>query len=123
MPLPENLDSIDLIILRAIATQPNTTTREIEAVVYLSREQILRRLRRLREQGLIVRRNTMPGQTYRYELSPEVTPEEVEAANVERLNINPDPVAREALSVLLSGMQAISAQLVEMTRQIESILR
>lgn len=124
MTLPENLDSINLIILRVIATgEPNTTTREIEAVVYLSRRQVLRRLRVLRERGLIVRRNSVPGQTYRYELGPDITSAEIEEANVERLNINPDPVAREALSVLLQGMQAISASLVGMTKQIESMTR
>lgn len=123
MPLPENLDSIDLIILRVIATQPNATTRDVEVVVYLSRAQVLRRLRALREQGLVQRRNSTPGQTYRYELSTRVSFSEIEQANAQRLSVNPDPVAREALEVLLSGTQAIAVRLGEMIRRIENILR
>lgn len=123
MPLPENLNSTDLAILRAIVNRPGITTREIEGIVYLSRSQILRRLDWLQEQGLVVRRNGVPGQTYYFELSPDTTTVEIERYNQTRLDINRDPVAREALKVLLFGMQAIVDQLTEMIRRIENILK
>lgn len=123
MTLPEDLDSTDLTILRAIATQPNCTTRDLESIIYLSRTQVLRRLRSLHSLDLIVRRNGTPGQTYRYVLNPSITLAEIEEANAARLNINPDPIAREALEIMLSGMQTIIIQLSEMVRRIESILK
>jgi predicted transcriptional regulator len=114
--LLEDLDSIDLGILRAIAAKPDITTREIESIIRFSRVQVLRRLRQLRERGLIIKKNGTPGQTYYYELSSNVTPQEIEQYNQARLNTSRDPVAREALEVLLAGMQMIVGQL-------ESILR
>ena len=123
MTLPKDLDSINLIILRAIATTPNSTTREIQSVIYLSRGQVLRRLRALREQNLVIRNNGVAGQTYRYELSPTVTPQEIEEANVERLRDNPDPVAREVLKILLAGLKSISVLLVRASNKKHSDLQ
>ena len=122
MPLPEDLDSTDLIILVAIADHPNILTHRVESIVYLSRTQTQRRLNQLEERGLIVRKNSVPGQTYRYELSPDITSEEVQRANEQRLNARRDSVARESLKILLQGMRAISNQLDEIAGHIESIL-
>lgn len=111
MPLPENLNSTDLAILRSVANNPGITTREIEGIIYLSRSQILRRLEYLQSQGLVIRRNGTPGQTYYFELSPDTTTVEIERYNQTRLDINRDPLAREALEVLIQGIRAISDQL------------
>mgnify|MGYP000663317960 CR=1 FL=1 len=123
MPLPDNLDSTDLIILRAIAEQPEITTGEIESKVYLSRTQVLRRLKELERRGLITRADGIPGRAYHYTLSPQVTPEEIEQFDQARLSTNRDPVAREALSIILQGIQIICDTLGDMAGRIENILR
>lgn len=117
------LDSIDLAILKAIGNKPDITTREIESIVYLTRSQVLRRLKQLQEQGLVIKKNGVPGQTYYYELSSDVTPEDIERANQRRLTTLRDPVAREALEVLLQGIRLISNLLAEMATRIENILK
>lgn len=121
--LPEDLDSVDLTILRAIATKPDITTREIDNIVFLSRRQTLRRLRRLQARGLVNKTNGKPGKTYYYTLGSDTTPEEIEQFNSKRLNTNRDPIAREALGIFVSGMRAIVKELVEMIRQIENVLK
>ena len=123
MPLPDNLDSTDLIILRAIAEQPEITTGEIESKVYLSRTQVLRRLKELERRGLIIRADGTPGTPYHYTLSSQVTPEEIEQFDQARLSTNRDPVAREALSIILQGIQIICDTLGDMAGRIENILR
>ncbi len=110
------LDSLDLAILKAISNKPDITTREIEGVIYLSRTQVLRRLQQLQEQNLVIKKNGVPGQTYRYKLSLDVTLSEIERANTERLNNSRDPVTREALEVLLQGIRVMSDQLAELAR-------
>lgn len=123
MPLPPDLDSIDLSILGRIARAPEITTGEIQSTVYLSRTQLLRRLQRLESQGLITRSNSIPGQPYRYTLSPQVTPEEIEQYNEARLSQGRDPIAREALMVVVQVTQSIIDALAEMVTRLETIIR
>lgn len=118
-----SLDSIDLLILVAIAGRQDISTSQIESIVYLSRAQTLRRLKQLEDANLIVRKDGVPGQTYRYELSPGITPSDVQQANLIRLNTSRDPVSRECLEILVQGMQAISDQIAEISGRIEGILK
>jgi CTP-dependent riboflavin kinase len=106
----------------AIANRQDISTSQIESIVYLSRAQTLRRLKQLEDANLIVRRDGVPGQTYRYELGSGITPEDVQQANL-RLNTSRDPVSRECLEILVQGMQAISDQIAEISGRIEGILR
>lgn len=121
--LPANLDSIDLAILLAIANRQDISTSQIESTVYLSRAQTLRRLRQLEDANLIVRKDGVPGQTYRYELSSGITPSDVQQANERRLSTNRDPVSRECLEILVQGLQAIADQIAEISGRIEGILK
>lgn len=130
MPLPSDLDSIDLAILKAIARQPEILTREIETNVYLSRTQVLRRLQRLEERELITKIGQFAGQAFRYSLSSQITQEDVEQENQARLLLNRDPIAREVLGLLLQGIQAFCDQtaaatnnLSEVVGRIEAILK
>lgn len=118
MPLPRNLDATDLVILRAIAQKPEITTREVEFQAYLSRTQTLRRLQRLELDGLITKKN---GRTkaYHYTLNPNVDIDQLH----QDLNIYQDPVAREALELLLQGIQAICDILADVAGRIETILK
>lgn len=118
-----HLNSTDLLILMAIAGQQDISTSQIESIVYLSRAQTLRRLKQLEDANLIVRKDGVPGQTYRYELSPGITPEDVSLANARRLNTSRDPVSRECLEILIQGLQAISDQIAEISGRIEGILK
>lgn len=118
-----SLDSIDLLILVAIAGRQDISTSQIESIVYLSRAQTLRRLKQLEDANLIVRKDGVPGQTYRYELSPGITPSDVQQANLIRLNTSRDPVSRECLEILVQGMQALADQVAELSGRIESILK
>lgn len=118
MPLPKNLDATDQVILHAIAQKPEITTREVEAQAYLSRTQTLRRLQRLELEGLIVKRNGR-AKAYRYTLSPDVDIEQL----LQNLNVNRDPVAREALKIVLQAMEQIINVLADATGQIENILK
>lgn len=129
MPLPENLDTTDLAILRAIAAQPEISSRELEGRVFLSRPRIISRCRQLAAQNLIVISDGSPGQPFYYSLNPQVTPEEIEQYNQQRLDLNRDPVAREALAALVEGIEGISSQitqangqLIRLLRQVENIL-
>ena len=106
-----------------IASRQDISTSQIESIVYLSRAQTLRRLKQLEDANLIVRRDGVPGQTYRYELSPGITPEDVTLANERRLNTSRDPVSRECLDILVQGLQAISDQIAEISGRIEGILK
>lgn len=117
------LDSTNLAILRAIADKQDITTREIENIIYLSRSQVLRRLKQLEEQGLIVKRNGLPGKAYHYTLSSDVTPQDIEQFAGAKFSTNRDPVVREALEILLQGMVALRDQLAELARRIDSILK
>lgn len=121
--LPPDLDSTDLAILMAIAERRNITTNVIERIVYLSRTQTLRRLKQLEDANLIIRTDGVPGQTYRYELAPDVTPEDVQQANQRRINTSPDPVSRECLKILVQGMQSLANQIAELSGRIEGILK
>lgn len=107
----------------AIAGRQDITTNQIESTVYLSRAQTLRRLKQLEDANLIVRRDGVPGQTYRYELGSGITPSDVQQANLLRLNTSRDPVSRECLEILVQGMQAISDQVAELSGRIERILK
>lgn len=121
MTLSANIDSTNMAIIKAIAGKPNITTREIEAIAYLSRTQVLRRLKQIEEAGWIVRSNGKT-KTYRYVIDPNVTPEDLERLD-RRLNINRDPVAREALELLLQGMRLLTDQMADLVGRIESILK
>ncbi len=121
--LPPDLDSTDLAILLAIASRQDISTSQIESIVYLSRAQTLRRLKQLEDANLIVRRDGVPGQTYRYELGPGITPSDVQQANSRRLSTNRDPVSRECLLILVQGMQALADQIAEISGRIEGILK
>jgi DNA-binding Lrp family transcriptional regulator len=121
--LPPDLDSTDLAILMAITNRQDISTSQIESIVYLSRAQTLRRLKQLEDANLIVRKDGVPGQTYRYELGPGITPEDVQQANLRRLSTNRDPVSRECLLILVQGMQAIADQIAEISGRIEGILK
>lgn len=130
MPLLSDLDSIDLAILKVIARQPEILTRDIESTVYLSRTQVLRRLQRLEERELITKSGQGVGVTFRYSLSGLITAEDVEQENQARLLLNRDPIAREALSLLLQGVQgfcdsvgAATNHLSEVVGRIEAILK
>lgn len=118
-----DLDSTNLAILRAVASKQDITTREIENMIYLSRSQVLRRLKQLEEQGLILKRNGLRGKAYHYMLSSDVTPQDIEQFTQARLTQNRDPVAREALEILLQGMLSLIDQLAELTGRIDSILK
>ena len=118
-----HLDLINLRILKAIAQEPDISTREIENIIFLSKSQALRRLKQLEEQGLIIKRGGMPGRPYRYTLGSSVAIEDIEQLHLPRLMQNRDAIAREALGVLLEGMQAFSAQLAELVRRIDAILK
>lgn len=118
MPLPKNLDPTDLIILRAIAEKPEIRTREIEVQVYLSRTSVLRRLHRLEQEGLIARRNGK-AKAYSYTLNPNVDIEQFSSY----LIAFDDPIAREAISIIVQGIQAICDLLADMAGRIETILK
>lgn len=120
MPVPSDLDSIDLAILKAIARQPEILTREIESIVYLSRTQVLRRLQRLEERELITK--SVAGQAFRYSLSSLVTAEDVEQENQTRLLTNRDPIAREVLTLLLQGMQGVCDQTAAATNYLSEVI-
>lgn len=118
MPLPRNPDATDLVILRAIAERPEIRTREVEIQVYLSRTQVLRRLQRLEQEGLIVKSNGR-SKAYRYTLNPDVDIERLH----QKLNVNCDLVAREALKIMLQAMEQIINVLADATGRIEDILK
>jgi DNA-binding MarR family transcriptional regulator len=118
MPLPRNPDATDLVILRAIAERPEILTREVEVQAYLSRTQTLRRLQRLEQEGLIAKRNGR-SKAYSYTLNPDVDIEQLH----QKLNVNRDPVAREALKIMLQAMEQIINVLADATERIESILK
>lgn len=121
--LPSDLDSTDLAILMAIASRQDISTSQIESIVYLSRAQTLRRLKQLEDANSIVRKDGVPGQTYRYELGSGITPSDVSLANERRLSTNRDPVSRECLEILVQGLQAISDQIAEISGRVERILK
>lgn len=123
MPLPANLDSTDIAILKAIATSPGIFTREIERIVYLSRTHVLRRLRQLEERGLIVFEDGTPGQPYRYMLTTDVTPEEISQFENSMSLIEQEPVAREVSNIILQGLHSIADQLAEIAIRIENTLK
>lgn len=114
MSLPQNLDSINLAILRLILSKPTITTREIQSIVFLSRVQVLRRLKQLEERGLVIKTNGQPGKTYRYT---------VNTAALFEVNPNVDPVAREGLLVILEGLRAINIQIAKMSATLENFLK
>lgn len=118
MVLPRNLDATDLVILRTIAKEPEVTTGEIESRVYLSRTQVLRRLQQLEKLGLITKRNGK-GKLYRYKLSPNVDTEQFS----KDLDASRDPVAREALAIILQGIQTICDILAEIAGRLENLLK
>lgn len=120
MLLSSDLDSVDLAILRTIANQPLVSTREIEAAVFLSRAQVLRRIRSLEDAGLVDIKDGGIGQPFRYRLSPAVTLEEIERFNQLRLTTNCDPVAREALSLLLQGLRKFDGLLQQISQQLNN---
>lgn len=117
MSLPQNIDTTDLIILRTISNNPSVKTRVIQDVISLSRVQVLRRLERLTNAGLISRTDGIPGRTYRYSLIPGVEPENLEQLGGTKLvqTQSTDPVAREAVSILIEG-------LVQIVERLENIL-
>lgn len=119
MPLPRNLDATDLVILRAIAETPSIRTREVEMQAHLSRTQVLRRLHRLKDIGLVVFDSDTRRQPYRYKLSPDVDIEKLH----QDLNIYRDPIAREVSSIILQGIEAICDILADMAGRIETILK
>ncbi len=115
MSLPQDLDLIDLELLRVIASRPGASAREIQAVIFLSRPQLLRRLARLEQQGLVVKRNGI-GRAYHFALGPNVTPEDVEQLNQPRFVGDRDSISQE--------IWAIIDRLTEVVRRIEEgILR
>ncbi len=118
MTLPKNLDATALVILRAIAETPEITTREVEQKAYLSRTQVLRRLQRLEQENLIARKNGGT-KTYHYTLNPDVDIEQFSSY----LNMYRDPVAREALSILVQGLEMFSDQLAEFSDQLARLAR
>lgn len=118
-----HLDLINLRILKAVAQEPGISTCEIESIIFLSKSQTLRRLKQLEEQGLIIKRGGTPGKAYRYTLGSNATLEDIEQLHQQMLIQNRDAIAREALGVLLEGMQAFSAQLAELVRRIDAILK
>lgn len=122
MPLLSDLDSIDLAILKAIARVPEISTRDIESTVYLSRTQVLRRLQRLEERELITKSGQGVGVTFRYFLSSQITVEDVEQENQTRLLLNRDPIAREALSLLLQGIQGFCDQVAAATNYLSEVV-
>lgn len=115
MILQLKLDPIDLTILRTIANNPTIKTREIQEVISLSRVQVLRRLERLTNAGLISRTDGIPGRAYRYSLIPGVEPENLEQVGSTRLvqTHNVDPVAREALRILIQELAQIAERYVD----------
>ncbi len=109
------LDSIDMTILRLIQGSPEITTREIQNVIFLSRTQVLRRLKQLEEQNLITKANGI-GKTYRYRLSAEVNP-------LDLFESDRDLAIRESLLLLLQGIKGVGDQLVDMATSVENLLR
>lgn len=122
MPLPDDLNSTDLSILLAIARLPGITTHDLEKAVFLSKSQVLRRLKPLEEQELITKRNGELGKTFYWTLHPSIAAAEVELLNLSRLTENRDPVAREAITVLLEAFEEFSDRSSEVAVQIRSIL-
>lgn len=104
-----------MTILRLIQGSPEITTREIENVVFLSRMQVLRRLRQLEDQGLITKANGI-GKTYRYTLSANVNP-------LDLFESDRDLAIRESLLLLLQGIKGVGNQMIDMAASIENLLR
>lgn len=121
MTLSVDIDSTNTAIIKAIAGKPNITTRELETIAYLSRTQVLRRLKQIEEAGWIVKSNGK-AKAYRYTIDPNITPEDLERLD-HRFNINRDPVAREALEIVLQTMEQIINVLADATERIENILK
>jgi predicted transcriptional regulator len=116
------VDSINLALLEAIGNKEGITTRELEGIVFLSKSQTLRRLRRLEQRGLILKRGGSPGRPYHYMLDPSIAPSDIEQFNQVRFTQCHDLAARESLAVISQGIQAISDQLAQMVRRINNIL-
>lgn len=121
MTLSADIDSTNTAIIKAIAGKPNITTREIETIAYLSRTQVLRRLKQIEEAGWIVKSNGK-SKAYRYTIDPNVTPEDLDRLD-RRLNVNRDPVAREALELLLQGIRILTDQMADLAGRIEALLK
>jgi DNA-binding MarR family transcriptional regulator len=116
MPLPRSLDPTDLVILRAIAEKPEIRTREVEAQAYLSRTQVLRRLHRLEQENWIAKKNG-GSKAYHYTLNPDVDVEQLH----QNLNMYEDSVAREAIRILVQGLEVFSNQLAEFSNQLAQL--
>jgi DNA-binding transcriptional ArsR family regulator len=114
MPLPPNLDLIDLEILRAIHVRRETSAREIQRAVFLSRSQVLRRLGILEQQGLVTKRNGTPGRTYFFTLTSLVTLPDLEETDRERLER-----AAIARSLASQELRSIINRIRDVVRQLE----
>ena len=116
MTLPKNLDTTDLDILVAVASQSGTTTRVIQNRIALSRVQTLRRIERLTNLGLIARSEGERGKAYRYAATSVVTLEEISQYYTGVPQVA-DPVARNALKILVEGMAEVLSRLESILKQ------
>lgn len=108
MSLPQDLDLIDLEILKSIAASvQDASARQIQSAVFLSRSQVLRRLARLEQRGLVIKRNGI-GRAYRFVLGPSVTLQDIEPRRLVR---DSDSVSQE--------IRAIIDRLTEVVRRME----
>lgn len=102
--------STNLEILKAIALRRNINSRELQHLVFISRSQLLRRLKYLEQNRLIVRPSFIPGKTYRYQLSPSIKTVDIERLANQGSTQGRDLAARQALRVTIRAMcEALSS--------------
>lgn len=112
----KSLDLVNLRILKVAAENNPALTAHLEQEVFLSRSQVLRRTDRLVQMGLLNRRDNLPGTTFAFFLTNQVTYDEVDDEILTRSAPTHDPIAREALRIIQQALSELQVRLTEVLR-------